>query len=97
AKVKEIFREHRLELIPSVFSAGYGGGILAHDKNLAEGLPVKNALFVVQNGEARMEPEIPVAEGGPAVEGLWTREVAVRPYRCYRVTFRAKAEGLPAT
>src|SRR5438552_4344313 len=97
AKVKEIFRDRHLELIPSAFSAGYGGGILAHDKNLAEGLPVKNALFVVQNGEARIEPEIPVADGGPAVEGVWTREVAVRPYRCYRVTFRAKTEGLPAT
>lgn len=96
-KVKEIFREFRLDLIPSVFSAGYGGGILAHDKNLAEGLPVKDLLFVVKNGEARVESEAPVADSGPAVEGAWTREVAVRPYRCYRVTFRAKTDGLPAT
>src|SRR5438045_3251011 len=36
-KVKEIFDQNRLEMIPNIFSAGYGGGILAHDKNLAEG------------------------------------------------------------
>ena len=77
--------------------AGYGGGILAHDKNLAEGLPVKDALYVVRSGEARIDPEVPVASGGPAVEGVWTREVTVRPYRCYRVTFRAKTENLNAT
>ncbi|HEY1337431.1 MAG TPA: hypothetical protein VGF59_07970 [Bryobacteraceae bacterium] len=96
-QVKEILRENHLEMIPSIFSAGYGGGILAHDKNLAEGLPVKDALYVVKGSQARIEPEIPVADGGPAVEGAWTREVAVRPYRCYRVTFRAKTAGLPET
>ena len=96
-KVKEIFREYHLELIPSVFSAGYGGAVLAHDKNLAEGLPVRDALYLAKNGEARIEPEVPVADGGPAVEGVWTRDVVVRPYRCYRVSFRAKTEGLPAT
>src|SRR5579871_1161412 len=39
-KVKQIFDEYHLEMIPSIYSAGYGGSILAHDKNLAEGLPV---------------------------------------------------------
>lgn len=66
-KVKEIFREYRLEMIPNIFSAGYGGGILAHDRNLAEGLPVKDALYIVKSGEARIEPEVPVADGGAAV------------------------------
>src|SRR5215212_6875003 len=51
-KVKEIFDQNRLEMIPNIFSAGYGGGILAHDKNLAEGLPVKDALYVAGKGEA---------------------------------------------
>ena len=85
-------------MIPNVFSAGYGGGILAHDKNLAEGLPVKDALYVVEERRgAASSPRFPSPDGGPAVEGVWTREVAVRPYRCYRITFRAKTEGLPAT
>lgn len=93
-KVKQILGENRLEIIPSIFSAGYGGGILAHDRNLAEGLPVKDALYVVKGGEARLQPEVPVADGGPVAEGLWVREVAVKPYRCYRITFRAKTEGV---
>ena len=97
AKVKEILRENRLEMIPNIWSAGYGGGILSHDRNLAEGLPVKDALFAVKGREARIVPEVPVADGGPAVERLWEREVAVKPYRCYKVTFRARTEGLPAT
>jgi len=93
-RVKEICREYHLEIIPNIFSAGYGGSILSHDKNLAEGLPVKNALYVVKAGEARLGPEVPVADGGPAVENAWTREVEVQPYRCYRISFRAKTEGL---
>src|SRR5205085_4343568 len=93
-KVKEICREYHLEIIPNVFSAGYGGSILSHDKNLAEGLPVKDALYVVEDGEAHLEPEIPVEYSGPAVENAWTREIAVHPYRCYRISFRAKTNGL---
>jgi hypothetical protein len=93
-KIKEICREYQLEIIPSVFSAGYGGTILAHDKNLAEGLPVKDALFVAKNGEAHLNPEVPVTGGGLAVEGVWTRDIEVQPYRCYRISFRAKTEGL---
>jgi hypothetical protein len=93
-KVKAIAAENHLEIVPNIFSAGYGGGILAHDKNLAEGLPVKEAVYVVKGGDARIEAEVPLKDGGPAVEGAWTREVEVRPYRCYRITFRAKTEDL---
>jgi hypothetical protein len=49
-----------LELIPSIFSVGYGGGVLAHDPNLAEGLPVEDAPFLVQGGEGRFAPTNPV-------------------------------------
>ena len=58
--------QNGLDLIPSVFSVGYGGGALAHDPNLAEGLPVDDAPFVVQGGEARLAPTNPVqfANGG---------------------------------
>ena len=65
-KVKAIFDEYHLEMIPSIFSAGYGGGILTHDKNLAEGLPVKDAVYAVHDREARLEPDVPIAGGGPA-------------------------------
>jgi len=59
-KVKAILDEFHLELIPQIFSAGYGSGILAFDRNLAEGIPVKDALFVAGKGEARLEPDPPV-------------------------------------
>jgi hypothetical protein len=57
---------NNLELIPSLFSVGYGSAALAHDPNLAEGLPVENAPFVVSSGEARLaEPNSPsIANGG---------------------------------
>ncbi len=96
-KVKAIFDEYHIEMIPSIFSVGYGDGILARDKNLAEGLPVKDAVYVAHASEARLDPEVPVADGGSVADGVWTREVTIRPYRCYRVTFRAKTAGLAAT
>ena len=46
--------ENHLELIPSLFSVGYGSAALAHDPNLAEGLPVENAPLLVRGGEARL-------------------------------------------
>jgi hypothetical protein len=53
-KVKEIADANHMEIIPSGFNTGYGGSILAHDKNLAEGLLVKDALFVAKSGTAQL-------------------------------------------
>jgi len=57
-QARDICRQHGLELIPAVFYTGYGSGILAHDKNLAEGLLAKDALFVVSGNEAHFTPEV---------------------------------------
>jgi len=38
----------RIEIIPAVFSIGYSNGHLAHDPNLAEGLPVVDQPYVVK-------------------------------------------------
>jgi hypothetical protein len=59
AKVKEIADSYHIEIIPSGFGTGYGGTILAHDKNLAEGLLVKDALFVAKGGTAHFVPDSP--------------------------------------
>lgn len=59
-EVKRTCERFGLELIPAVFSIGYGGGILTHNRNLAEGLPVKDALFVVKDSEAVHVPDPPV-------------------------------------
>ena len=58
--VKAICREKGVEIIPIVFSVGYGGSVLAHDRNLAAGLPVRDALFVAKGGLARLAPDPPV-------------------------------------
>lgn len=59
-EVKQICQEHNIEIIPNIFSVGYGGSILGHNRNIAAGLPVKNALFVVKDGEARLVADPPV-------------------------------------
>lgn len=51
-RFKAICKELNLEIIPTVTSFGYSDGILAHNPNLAEGLPVKHAPFVVREGIA---------------------------------------------
>ncbi|MCS6831582.1 MAG: hypothetical protein NZ749_13190, partial [bacterium] len=60
-QLKQTCERLKLEIIPSIFSVGYGGGTLWHDRQLAEGMPVKDALFVVQGNEARHIPDPPVA------------------------------------
>ena len=52
-QVKQSCERNHLDLIPAVFSIGYGGGILSHDRNLAEGLPVEDAPFLVKDSEGR--------------------------------------------
>lgn len=49
-----------IEIIPIFMSVGYGGGLLAHDPNLAAGLPVRDALFTVRGREARLLADPPV-------------------------------------
>ena len=66
AKVKEFCQSRGVEIIPNIFSVGYGGSVLAYDRNLAAGIPVKDAPFLVRNGEAALNSDRPVqiANGG---------------------------------
>ncbi len=59
-RVKKLARELKLEIVPGVFPIGWSNALLAHDPNLAEGLPVRDALFVVRSGEARLQADPPV-------------------------------------
>lgn len=54
--IQKVCARDHLELIPADFSIGYGGGILAHNPNLAEGLPVTDAPFIVNGSEATIHP-----------------------------------------
>src|SRR5512140_870002 len=53
-EVARIVRDAGLEIVPALFSAGYGGSVISHDRNLAEGIPVRDSLFEVHSGEARL-------------------------------------------
>lgn len=41
-----------IEIIPSIFPVGHSEGLLKHDPNLAEGLPVEKTPFIVRQGAA---------------------------------------------
>ncbi len=56
-EIKRICDSCNVELIPAVFPMGYNAPTLAWDKNLLEGLPVKDALFVVKGGLANIAPD----------------------------------------
>jgi hypothetical protein len=61
ARVRKAADAAGVEIIPAVFPIGYSNGLLAHDPNLAEGLPVDRAPFVVRGGEAVPDPRPKVA------------------------------------
>jgi len=66
-RVVEACRKYQLELIPAVFSFGYGGPFLSRNRNLAEGMPVKDALFIAaDDGFARLagDPAVAIKNGG---------------------------------
>lgn len=60
ARLREKAAAHRLTIVPAVFPVGYSNDILSRDPNLAEGLPVRDALMIVRGDEAVFEPEAQV-------------------------------------
>src|SRR5881394_3024721 len=56
-RVKTLAAELKLKIVPAVFPVGYSNDLLWHDPNLIEALPVRDALFVVKGGEARLQPD----------------------------------------
>jgi hypothetical protein len=144
-RVKELAKELKLELIPSVFPIGYSDGILAHDPDLIEAMPVKNAPFVARGGKANLAPDpaVSLKNGGfeesqgvkavgwdfqddPGQVSFMDREtkhsgaaslrfgtvgappaaqpgnrrvvqrIALKPFRCYRLSFWLKTQDLDA-
>ncbi|HEY3413746.1 MAG TPA: carbohydrate binding domain-containing protein [Armatimonadota bacterium] len=58
------------DVYPAVCPIGYSNGLLSHDPNLAEGLPVKDATFVVSGREADVVSTNLLSNGGfEAVHG----------------------------
>jgi hypothetical protein len=65
-EAKKIAAGLHLTLVPAVFDVGYSNSLLTNDPNLAEGLPVKDAEFVVHDGAARLVADPDVALGKPS-------------------------------
>jgi hypothetical protein len=80
----------QLEIIPAVFPMGGSSGLLSHDPNLAEGLPVRDALFVVQGGVAHAVADPPVRLNGGDLTDLrqwdWKDATVVADGGAARVT-----------
>jgi hypothetical protein len=57
ARVRREAAAAGIEIIPAVCPIGYSAGLLAHDPNLAEGLSVQDAPFVVKGGVAVPVPD----------------------------------------
>ncbi len=72
-RVKAIAEKLHIEIVLEVFPIGYSQSILSQDPNLAEGLPVKDAPFVVHQGEARLvpDPEVKLKGGDMKDLSLW--------------------------
>lgn len=72
--IKQAATNLNLEIVPAVFPIGYSNDLLFNDPNLIEGMPVTNALLVVSNGVAQIQPEPPVTFPGGDFSNLslWT-------------------------
>ncbi|MCE5230776.1 hypothetical protein LLG95_14460 [bacterium] len=63
--VRDACERNRMDLIPVIYSVGYGSP-LTHNRNLAEGVPVNDALFVASGEQANFVVEDParIVNGG---------------------------------
>lgn len=62
-EIKKICEARNIQIIPMVFSVGYGGDVLAYNSNLAEGFHVEHDLYKVQGDKAFFikDPKFPLA------------------------------------
>lgn len=63
ARVRTLAKQLHLTLVPAVFPIGYSNDILYANPTLAEGVPVRNVPFIVENNTGRPAPEAGVSLG----------------------------------
>lgn len=59
-RIKAAAAERKIDLVPAMFQIGHSENLLSQDPNLAEGLPVRDQLFVARGGVATLEADPPV-------------------------------------
>src|SRR2546426_10856362 len=69
-RVNNAAADAHLEIVPALFSIGYSNDLLWHDPNLIEALPIRDALFVVDHGSARLKPDPDASLKGGDFAGL---------------------------
>lgn len=65
-EVRQICHAYGVEIIPSIFSVGYGNTILNGNRNLAAGVPARDVPFAVAAGQAKIiqNPDVGIKNGG---------------------------------
>jgi hypothetical protein len=99
-RVKAAAARAGIELIPTVFSVGYSSGILAHDPNLAEGLPVVNQPYRVKDGAAVLDAgttarlkngDLEISQGNQFASFNWQDDPGVTTFADHAVRHRGRA------
>ena len=68
-RYREATRRLKMEVVAAVMPLGYSNALLGHDPNLAEGLPVKQAPFVVRHGRLVPDDDGPALQNGGFEQG----------------------------
>ena len=63
-RVRQACRDSKLACIACVCPIGYSNDLLSRDPNLAEGLPVRDAPFVVHDGKLIPDDDVRIVNGG---------------------------------
>jgi hypothetical protein len=88
--IKQAATNLNLEIVPAIFPIGNSNDLLFNDPNLIEAMPVTNALLVVSNGVAVIQPDPPVAFPGGDFSDLslwsWKDDAVVADNGTARVT-----------
>ena len=101
ARIKEICEEAGIEIIPTMWSLGYGQ-MQNYDRNVVEGMPVEGVPFRVDGTnavyDAASAPVQPIsAKTGLQREKQYYRlikKVSVKPHRRYRYAFEVRTQEL---
>ena len=99
-EVKRLCADANIEIIPLVWSVGYGWMLPKHP-DLMEGIKVKDVKYVVRGDRAEFAPSTPELPVEPLAQGevkdlcqaAYCYRAALLPFRLYRVTYRLKSEG----
>jgi hypothetical protein len=88
--IKQAATNLNLEIVPAIFPIGFSNDLLFNDPNLIEAMPVTNALLVVSNGFAMIQPDPPVVFPGGDFSDLslwsWKDDTVVADNGTARVT-----------